>query len=152
MGIKKLDWYIIKKFLGSFIVALGLLTVIVIIFDLSEKIDDFVQKEAPLKAIVVDYYLNFIPYFMNMYSPMVVFLTVILFTSKMAQNSEIVAILSCGVSFHRMMVPYLVSAWSSSGTTCITSWRTTSSCTWSLSAPGTIRPTTSPSSRSRTTT
>ena len=66
MGIKKLDWYIIKKFLGSFIVALGLLTVIVIIFDLSEKIDDFVQKEAPLKAIVVDYYLNFIPYFMNM--------------------------------------------------------------------------------------
>ena len=110
MGIKKLDWYIIKKFLGSFIVALGLLTVIVIIFDVSEKIDDFVQKEAPLKAIVVDYYLNFIPYFMNMYSPMVVFLTVILFTSKMAQNSEIVAILSCGVSFHRMMVPYLVSA------------------------------------------
>ena len=77
---------------------------------MSEKIDDFVQKEAPLKAIVVDYYLNFIPYFMNMYSPMVVFLTVILFTSKMAQNSEIVAILSCGVSFHRMMVPYLVSA------------------------------------------
>ena len=55
MGIKKLDWYIIKKFLGSFIVALGLLTVIVIIFDVSEKIDDFVQKEAPLKAIVVDY-------------------------------------------------------------------------------------------------
>ena len=110
MGIKRLDWYIIKKFLGSFIVALGLLTVIVIIFDVSEKIDDFVQKEAPLKAIVVDYYLNFIPYFMNMYSPMVVFLTVILFTSKMAQNSEIVAILSCGVSFHRMMVPYLVSA------------------------------------------
>ena len=105
MGIKRLDWYIIKKFLGSFIVALGLLTVIVIIFDVSEKIDDFVQKEAPLKAIVVDYYLNFIPYFMNMYSPMVVFLTVILFTSKMAQNSEIVAILSCGVSFHRMMVP-----------------------------------------------
>ena len=88
MGIKKLDWYIIKKFLGSFIVALGLLTVIVIIFDLSEKIDDFVQKEAPLKAIVVDYYLNFIPYFMNMYSPMVVFLTVILFTSKMAQSSR----------------------------------------------------------------
>ena len=110
MGIKKLDWYIIKKFLGSFIVALGLLTVIVIIFDVSEKIDDFVQKEAPLRAIVVDYYLNFIPYFMNMYSPMVVFLTVILFTSKMAQNSEIVAILSCGVSFHRMMVPYMVSA------------------------------------------
>ena len=110
IGVKKLDWYIIGKFMGSFFVALALLTVIVIIFDVSEKIDDFVQKEAPLKAIIVDYYLNFIPYFMNMYSPMVVFLTVILFTSKMAQNSEIVAILSCGVSFHRMMVPYLVSA------------------------------------------
>ena len=110
MQIKKLDWYIIKKFMGSFLVALGLLTVIVIIFDVSEKIDDFVQKEAPLRAVIVDYYLNFIPYFMNMYSPMVVFLTVILFTSKMAQNSEIIAILSCGTSFHRMMVPYLVSA------------------------------------------
>ena len=110
MKLKKLDKYIIGKFMGSFFVALALLTLIVIIFDVSEKIDDFVQKEAPLKAIVVDYYLNFIPYFMNMYSPMVVFLTVILFTSKMAQNSEIVAILSCGVSFHRMMVPYLVSA------------------------------------------
>ena len=110
MKLKKLDKYIIGKFMGSFFVALALLTLIVIIFDVSEKIDDFVQKEAPLKAIIVDYYLNFIPYFMNMYSPMVVFLTVILFTSKMAQNSEIVAILSCGVSFHRMMVPYLVSA------------------------------------------
>ena len=110
IGVKKLDRYIIGKFMGSFFVALALLTVIVIIFDVSEKIDDFVQKEAPLRAIIVDYYLNFIPYFMNMYSPMVVFLTVILFTSKMAQNSEIVAILSCGVSFHRMMVPYLVSA------------------------------------------
>ncbi len=110
MGLKKLDWYIIKKFMGAFIVALSLLTVIVIIFDISEKIDDFVAKQAPLKAIVVDYYLNFIPYFMNMYSPMVVFLTVILFTSNMAQNSEIVAILSCGTSFHRMMVPYIVSS------------------------------------------
>ncbi len=108
--IKKLDKYIIGKFMGSFFLALGLLTLIVIIFDLSEKIDDFVQREAPLKAIIVDYYLNFIPYFMNQYSPMVVFLTVILFTSRMAQNTEIVAILSCGTSFHRMMVPYLVSA------------------------------------------
>ncbi len=110
MRIKKLDKYIIGKFMGSFLVALALLTVLVIIFDLSEKIDDFVQREAPLKAIIVDYYVNFVPFFMNQYSPMVVFLTVILFTSRMAQNSEIVAILSCGTSFHRMMVPYLVSA------------------------------------------
>ena len=108
--IKKLDKYIIGKFMGAFFLALLLLTVLVVIFDLSEKIDDFVEREAPLKAVVVDYYLNFIPYFMNQYSPMVVFLTVILFTSRMAQNTEIIAILSCGTSFHRMMVPYLVSA------------------------------------------
>ena len=108
--IKKLDKYIIGKFMGTFFLALGLLTVLVIIFDLSEKIDDFVEKQAPVRAVIVDYYLNFVPFFMNQYSPMVVFLTVILFTSRMAQNTEIVAILSCGTSFHRMMVPYMVSA------------------------------------------
>jgi len=110
MGLKRLDRYIIGKFMGTFFLSLLLLVGIVIIFDISEKIDDFVAREAPLKAIVVDYYLNFIPYFMNMYSPMVVFLTVILFTSKMTQNSEVIAILSCGTSYHRMMVPYMVSA------------------------------------------
>ena len=110
MQIKKLDKYIMGKFMGTFFLALLLLVGIVIIFDISEKIDDFVAKQAPLKAIVVDYYLNFIPYFMNMYSPMVVFLTVILFTSKMTQNTEVIAILSCGTSYHRMMVPYLVSS------------------------------------------
>ena len=96
MKLKKLDKYIIGKFMGSFFVALGLLTLIVIIFDVSEKIDDFVQKEAPLRAIVVDYYLNFIPYFMNMYSPMVVFLTVILFTSKMASWRCFPSVWVCG--------------------------------------------------------
>ena len=105
-----LDLYIIKKFIFTFFVALLLIIGIVIIFDISEKIDDFVSKEAPLKAIIFDYYLNFIPYFMNMFSPLFVFITVIFFTSKMAANSEIVAILSCGISFHRMMVPYIVSA------------------------------------------
>ena len=96
--------------MGTFFVALLLIIGIVIIFDISEKIDDFVSKEAPLKAIVFDYYLNFIPYFINMFSPLFVFITVIFFTSKMAADSEIVAILSCGVSFHRMMVPYVFSA------------------------------------------
>jgi len=110
MGLKKLDWYIIKKFMTTFFLSLLLIVGIVIIFDISEKIDDFVAKEAPLKEIVFDYYLNFIPYFMNMYSPMFVFLTVIFFTSKMTSNSEIIAILSNGISYHRMMVPYLVSA------------------------------------------
>lgn len=110
IGLKKLDFYIMKKFILTFFAAILLIIGIVIIIDISEKIGDFVAKEAPLHAIVFDYYLNFIPYFMNMYSPMFVFITVIFFTSRMAADSEIVAILSCGVSYHRMMVPYLVSA------------------------------------------
>lgn len=107
---RKIDLYIITKFISTFFVALLLIIGIVIIFDISEKIDDFVAKEAPLKAIILDYYLNFIPYFMNMFSPLFVFITVIFFTSKMAADSEIIAILSCGISFHRMMVPYIFSA------------------------------------------
>ena len=107
---KKLDVYIVTKFITTFFVALFLIIGIVIIFDVSEKIDNFVEKEAPLSAIIFDYYVNFVPYFMNMFSPLFVFITVIFFTSKMASDSEIVAILSCGVSFHRMMVPYIFSA------------------------------------------
>lgn len=109
-GLQKLDWYIIRKFMMTFFMSILLLAVIIIIFDVSEKIEDFVRKEAPLNEIVFDYYLNFIPYFMNMYSPMFVFLTVIFFTSKMTQDSEVIAILSSGISFHRLAVPYLVSA------------------------------------------
>ena len=107
---KKLDVYIVKKFITTFFIALLLIIGIVIIFDISEKIDDFVSKEAPLKAVIFDYYVNFVPYFMNMFSPLFVFITVIFFTSKMAADSEIIAILSCGVSFHRMMRPYIFSA------------------------------------------
>ena len=107
---RKLDLYIVSKFISTFFIALLLIIGIVIIFDISEKIDDFVEKEAPFGAIVFDYYLNFIPYFMNMFSPMFVFITVIFFTSKMAADTEIVAILSCGISFHRLMVPYIFSA------------------------------------------
>ena len=107
---RKLDLYIVGKFITTFFVALLLIIGIVIIFDISEKIDDFVSKEAPLNAIIFDYYVNFVPYLMNMFSPLFVFITVIFFTSKMAADSEIVAILSCGISFHRMMVPYVFSA------------------------------------------
>ena len=110
LGLKKLDRYIMKKFMSTFFIALILIIGIVIIFDISEKIDKFVSNEAPLKAVVFDYYLNFIPYFMNMFSPLFVFITVIFFTSRMAANSEIVAILSCGISYHRMMKPYIISA------------------------------------------
>ena len=107
---RKLDVYIVSKFITTFFVALLLIIGIVIIFDISEKIDDFVEREAPLKAIILDYYVNFVPYFMNMFSPLFVFITVIFFTSKMAADTEIIAILSGGVSFHRMMVPYMFSA------------------------------------------
>jgi len=108
--MKIIDWYIIRKFLGIFFYAIGLLAVIIIIFDLSEKIDDFIEKDAPLKAIIFDYYLNFIPYLVNMFSALFTFITVIFFTSRMATNTEIVAILSSGISFWRMMRPYLISA------------------------------------------
>ena len=107
---RKIDLYIFKKFITTFFIALILIIGIVIIFDISEKIDDFVSKEAPLKEIIFNYYVNFIPYFINMFSPLFVFITVIFFTSVMASNSEIIAILSGGVSYHRMMVPYLVAA------------------------------------------
>lgn len=110
LEVKKLDWYIFKKFMLTFIIALVLIIGIVIVFDISEKIDKFVNNHAPLRAIIVDYYLNFIPFFINMYSAMFVFIAVIFFTSRMAANSEIIAILSGGVSFHRMMVPYIVAS------------------------------------------
>ena len=106
----KIDKYIIKKFILTFFIALLLIIGIVIIIDLSENIDYFVKYEAPLRAIIFDYYLNYIPYFINMFSPLFVFITVIFFTSRMAANSEIIAILSGGVSYRRMMVPYLISA------------------------------------------
>ena len=109
-GINKIDCYIAKKFISTFFLSLLLIIVIVIIFDLSEKIDYFVKNEAPLKAIIFDYFANYIPYLVNMFAALFVFITVIFFTSRMASNSEIVAILSCGVSFHRMMVPYIASA------------------------------------------
>ena len=108
--ITKIDWYIAKKFISTFFLSMLLIIVVVIIFDLSEKIDYFVKNEAPLKAIILDYYCNYIPYLVNMFASLFVFITVIFFTSRMATNSEIIAILSCGVSYHRMMVPYIASA------------------------------------------
>jgi lipopolysaccharide export system permease protein len=108
--MKKIDWYIIKKFLSTFFVAIGLIVLIVIVFDISEKVDDFIEGQAPLDEIIVDYYLNFIPYFVNLFSPLFTFIAVVFFTSKMASHTEIIAILSSGVSFHRMLRPFLLSA------------------------------------------
>ncbi|MFO7977141.1 MAG: LptF/LptG family permease [Bacteroidales bacterium] len=108
--LKKLDHYIIRKFLGTFFFAMTLIIFIVIIFDLSEKIDDFIEKQAPMRDILLVYYLNFIPYFVNLFSPLFTFIAVIFFTSRLAFNTEIVAILSSGVSFRRLLRPYFISA------------------------------------------
>ncbi len=108
--LKIIDIYIIRKFLGTFFYAITLLILIVIIFDVSENIDSFIQKEAPLEAIIIDYYLNFIPYFINLFIYLFTFISVIFFTSKLAGNTEIIAILSSGVSFRRLMWPYMLSA------------------------------------------
>jgi len=105
-----IDTYIIKKFIGTFFFSLALIMSIAVIFDFAEKLDEFIQKNAPVKAIIFDYYLNFIPYFATLFAPMFVFITVIFFTSKMAYNTEIIAILNSGMSFRRMMYPYFISA------------------------------------------
>ena len=106
----KLDWYIIKKFLGSFFLSIALIIVIVVVFDISEKLGQFLERDAPLKAIICDYYVNFIPYFINMFSSLFIFISVIFFTSRLAQNTEIVPMLSSGISFYRLMVPYILCA------------------------------------------
>lgn len=108
--LKKLDYYIIKKFLGTYVFAIALIISIAVVFDFNEKMDRFMSHNAPWKAIVFNYYLNFIPYFANLFSPLFVFIAVIFFTSKLAENSEIIAMFSTGMSFKRMLRPYMVSA------------------------------------------
>ncbi len=107
--IKRLDWYIIKKFIGTYFYAIALIISVSIVFDVNENLAKFSEYHAPLKAIVFDYYLNFIPYFANLFSPLFVFIAVIFFTSKLAGNSEIIAMLASGVSFKRLMRPYMFS-------------------------------------------
>ena len=108
--MQKLDWYIVKKFLGTFFFSISLILLIVVVFDISEKIDDFIEKDAPLRGIIFDYYLNFIPYFGNLFSPLFTFVAVIFFTSKMANNTEVISILSSGISFNRFLRPFMLSA------------------------------------------
>jgi len=108
--LKILDWYIIKKFIGTYFYSIALIISISIVFDVNENLAKFTQYHAPLKAIVFDYYMNFVPYFANLFSPLFVFIAVIFFTSKLAGNSEIISMLAAGVSFKRLMRPYMVSA------------------------------------------
>ena len=108
--MKRLDRYIVGKFLGTFFFSIVLIMSIAIIFDVTEKVDEFFENQAPTKAIIFDYYLNFVPYYMNMFTPLFIFISVIFFTSKLAGNSEIIAMMASGVSYHRLMWPYLFCA------------------------------------------
>lgn len=108
--LKLLDRYIIKKFLGTFIFSIILIISLAIVIDLSEKLDSFIEKQIPLHEIIFTYYFNFIPYYTNLFLFLFVFISVVFFTSKMADKSEIIAILGSGISFHRMMYPYFISA------------------------------------------
>lgn len=106
----RLDRYIIVKFIGTYVYSIALIISIAIVFDINENLSKFTTYGAPLKAIAFDYYANFVPYFANLFSPLFVFIAVIFFTSKLAGNSEIIAMLSAGVSFRQLLRPYLLSA------------------------------------------
>jgi len=108
--VSLLDWYIIKKFIGTYIYAIALIISISIVFDYNEHMQKFTTNHAPWSAIIFDYYANFVPYFSNLFSPLFVFIAVIFFTSKLAGNSEIIAMLASGMSFKRLMRPYMISA------------------------------------------
>ena len=109
-GFKILDRYILAKFLGTYIFAIAMITVILVVFDYAERADNFTESHAPLSAIIFDYYINFIPDFINQFSGLFTFIAVIFFTSKMAYQTEIIAMLSGGVSFRRLMWPYFLGA------------------------------------------
>ena len=108
--MKKLDRYILKQFLGTFTFTLALILLISVVFDVSEKIDDFYRREAPLDAIIFDYYLNFIIHYGLLFSALFTFIAVIVSTSKLANNTEVIAILNCGLSLRRLLRPYFIGA------------------------------------------
>ena len=108
--VRRIDRYIIYKFLSTYVFLISIIVVIAIIFDFNEQIDKFTSSHAPMQKIIFDYYLNFIPYFVNLFSPLFVFIAVIFFTTKLADNSEIIAMKSTGMSFRRLLRPYMISA------------------------------------------
>jgi lipopolysaccharide export system permease protein len=106
--MKLLDWYIIRRFLSTFVFALGLFSLIAIFIDISEKIDDFIKHKPTLYSIIFDYYIYFLPWFFGMFGPIFVFLSCIFFNSKLAQNTEIIAMLNSGMSYGRFLRPYFI--------------------------------------------
>lgn len=109
-GLSTIDWYVVKQFLATYFFSIVLILAVAIAFDVTEKLDRLLQPQVPLKAIIFDYYGNFVPYYANLFSPLFVFIAVIYVTSRLAENSEIIAILSCGVSFRRLLRPYMLGA------------------------------------------
>lgn len=110
LGITIIDLYITKKFLGTFFFSISLILLIAVIFDFSEKIDNFRDHDAKLIDILTKYYLNFVPYFAVLFSSLFTFISVIYFTSRMAYRTEFIAIISSGMSFNRILIPYFFSA------------------------------------------
>lgn len=108
--MRKIDWYIFRKFIGTFFFAISLLIVVVIVFDVSENVDSFIKNNASFYEVVFHYYIPFIPYFINLFIYLFTFISVIFFTSKMAGHTEIIAILSSGISFRRFLWPYIMAA------------------------------------------
>lgn len=108
--IKIIDAYIIKKYLGTFVFTLAIFTVVIVIFDISEKLDNFLETHAPLDKIITQYYAGLVPFYLNMLSPLINFIAVIFFTAKMADQTEIVPILSGGTSFKRFLRPYFIAS------------------------------------------
>ena len=107
--LKRIDRYLISKFLGTYIFSILLIISIAVVFDFNENVDRFTTYHASWKGIFY-YYLNFIPYYANLFSSLFVFLSVIFFTSKLADNSEIIAMISTGMSYRRLMLPYIISS------------------------------------------
>jgi len=108
--LSTIDKYIIKKYIVTFVFIIIIFILIAIVFDFAEKIDDFIHKQAPLKKVIFDYYFNFIPYFINLFSPLFIFISAVFFTSRMAYNTEFIAILSAGKNYYSLLKPYFIVA------------------------------------------
>lgn len=108
--MKRIDRYLISKFLGTYFFSIILIISIAVVFDFNDNVDKFTENNAPWREIVFTYYLNFIPFYSNLFSSLFVFISVIFFTVKMADNSEFIAMISSGMSFRRLWYPYMFSA------------------------------------------
>ncbi len=108
--LKILDKYIIRKFLSTFFFMLGVIMLLAMVFDISERMSEFIQNKATVYQILVGYYLNFIVYYGNTFSPLIVFISVIWFTAKLAQDTEIIPMLNSGRPFIRFLRPYFIGA------------------------------------------